>query len=80
MGNKTWRGEKWYEYAPEGVLENEEVTILWNVMIQYDREIKARKADIVVVNKNDSSCTIIDIAKPGDIRVSEKENEKIERY
>ena len=49
-------------------------------MIQYDREIKARKADIVVVNKNDSSCTIIDIAKPGDIRVSEKENEKIERY
>ena len=49
-------------------------------MIQYDREIKARKADIVVVNKNDSRCTIIDIAKPGDIRVSEKENEKIERY
>ena len=49
-------------------------------MIQCDREIKARKPDIVVVNKNERSCAIIDIAIPGDIRVSEKEKEKIERY
>ena len=48
-------------------------------MIQCDREIKARKPDIVVVNKNET-CAIIDIAIPGDIRVSEKEKEKIERY
>ena len=54
--------------------------ILWDVMIQCDREIKARKPDIVVVNKNERSCAIIDIAIPGDIRVSEKEKEKIERY
>ena len=74
------RSEKWYEHAPEGVVENEEVKILWDVMIQCDREIKARKPDIVVVNKNERSCAIIDIAIPGDIRVSEKEKEKIERY
>ena len=49
-------------------------------MIQCDREIKARKPDIVVVNKNERSCTIIDIATLGDIRVSKKEKEKIERY
>ena len=49
-------------------------------MTQYNREIKARKPDIVVVNKNKSSCTIIDIAMPGEIRVREKEQEKIERY
>ena len=54
--------------------------ILWDVMIQCDREIKARKPDIVVVNKNERSCAIIDIAIPGDMRVSEKEKEKIERY
>ena len=72
------RSEKWYEHAPEGV-ENKEVKILWDVMIQCDREIKARKPDIVVVNKNERSCAIIDIAIPGDIRVSEKEKEKIER-
>ena len=49
-------------------------------MIQCDREIKERKPDITVVNKNEKSCAIIDIAKPGDIRVSKKEKEKIERY
>ena len=32
------------------------------------------------MNKNERSCAIIDIAIPGDIRVSEKEKEKIERY
>ena len=74
------RSEKWYEHAPEGVVENEEVKILWDVMIQCDREIKARKPDIVVVNKNERSCAIIDIAISGDIRVSEKEKEKMERY
>ena len=45
-------------------------------MFQCDREIKATKPDIVVVNKNERSCAIIDIAIPGDIRVSEIEKEK----
>ena len=40
-------------------------------MIHRDREIKARKPDIVVVNKNERSCAIIDIAITGDIRVSD---------
>ena len=35
---------------------------------------------IVVVNKNEGSCAIIDTAIPGDIRVSEKGKEKITRY
>ena len=45
-------------------------------MIQCDRKIKARKPDIVAVNKNERSCAITDKAIPGDIRVSEKEKEK----
>ena len=49
-------------------------------MIQYDREIKARKPDIVVVNKNERLCAIIDIVVPWDIRLREKEKEKIEKY
>ena len=46
---------------------------LWDVMIQFDGEIMARKPDIVVVNKNERICAIIDIAIIGDITVSEKE-------
>ena len=49
-------------------------------MIQCDIEIKARQPDIALVNKNEKSCAIIDIAIPGDIRVSEKEQKKIEKY
>ena len=50
--NNLKRSEKWYEHAPKGVVENE-VKILWDVMIQCDREIKARKPDVIVVNKNE---------------------------
>ena len=49
-------------------------------MIQCDRDIKARKPDIVVVNKNERSCAIIDTPIPGDTRISEKEKGKNERY
>ena len=41
--------------------------ILWDVVIQYGREIKTRKLDIFVVNKSERSCAITDIAIPGDI-------------
>ena len=46
----------------------------------YDREIKARRPDIVVVNKNENSCDTIDIAISEDTRTSEKEKDKIGRY
>ena len=71
------KSEKWYEYDPEGVVENEEGKILWEVMIQCDTEIKAREPDKVLVNTNERSCVIIDIAIPGDLRVSEKEKDKL---
>ena len=48
-------------------------------MVECDRKIKPIKPDIVVVNKNERSCAIIDIAIPGDIRVTAKEKEKTER-
>ena len=49
-------------------------------MIQCDSAITVRKPDIIGVNKNERSCVIIDIAIPGDIRVSKNSKDKIERY
>ena len=46
--------------------------------IQCDHVIKARRPDIV--NKQERKCTIIDITVPADIRICEKENEKVEKY
>ena len=61
----------------ERLVENEEVKILWDVMIQCDREIKTRKPDIVLGNRNERKGAIIDIATPGDIRVIKKDKEKL---
>ena len=44
-------------------------------MVECDRKIKPIKPD-----KNERSCAIIDIAIPGDIRVTAKEKEKTERH
>ena len=62
--------------------------LLWDVNIQCDHVIEARRPDIVVVNKQERKVTIIDIAVP-DIAVTiidiavpayEKNNEKVEKY
>ena len=62
------------------MLETSDVKILWDFNIQTDNEIQARRPDIVVVNKKDRKCYIIDVAVPGDVRIAEKETEKIEKY
>ena len=49
-------------------------------MIQCEREIMTKKPDVVLVNKNDRRYAIIDLAVPGDIKVTENEKEKVERY
>ena len=73
-------GEKWYEHEPESVLENEDNEIFWDFSIQTDHVIEARGPDLVVVSKKERSCKIIDFAVAGDIRIEEKEKDKIENY
>ena len=72
-------GDKWYEYEPERVLENEDYKILWDFSVQTDHVIEARRPDLVVVDK-ERSCKVIDFAVPGDSRIEEKEKDKIEKY
>jgi len=54
--------------------------LLWDINIQCDNVIEARRPDIVVINKKEKLCTIIDISVPADERVWEKEREKVEKY
>ena len=62
------------------MLENETCKILWDVTIQTDHEIEARRPDLVIVQKREKSTKLIDFAVPFDSRVLMKENEKIEKY
>ena len=73
-------GDKWYEHEPESVLENEDYKILWDLSIQTDHVIEARTPDLVVVDKKEKSCKIIDFAVPGYSKIEEKETDKIENY
>ena len=73
-------GDKWYEHEAERVLENEDYKILWDFSIQTDHVIEARRPDLVVVDKKEIRCKIIDFAVPGDSRIEEKEKDKIEKY
>ena len=45
-------------------------------MIQCDKEIQARRSDIVVVDNAKREVRIVDIAVPGDVRVFEKNIER----
>ena len=79
--NKKFVGEeKWYNHKPESVYEDEKVKILWDFNINTDHVIQHRRPDIVVLDKKERACKIIDIACPGDGRVELKEKEKIKNY
>ena len=60
-------------------MENEDYTILWDFSIQTDHDIEAQRLNLVVVDKKERSCKIIDFAGPGDSRIEEKEKDKIEK-
>ena len=42
--------------------------------------IEARRQDLSVIDKKERKGIIIDIAVPADVRVGEKEREKVEKY
>jgi hypothetical protein len=46
---------------------------LWNQGIQTDREVLANRPDIIIKNKKDKTCLLIDVAKPSDKNAIQKE-------
>ena len=69
--------DKWHKHDPETISENSQVKILWDFTIQTDKRMLHNRPDIVVVTKSKGMCYIIDVACPGDSRISLKEEEKI---
>ena len=78
--NGLEHSEKWYEHAPEGAVENEEIKVLWDINIQCENLIEARRPDLIVIDKKEQKGIIIDIGVPADVRIEEKEKEKVEKY
>ena len=53
---------------------------MWDFSIQTDHVIEARRSDLVLVDKKERSCKMIDFAVPGDSRIEKKEKDKTEKY
>ena len=66
----------WYTHMPKLVYEEGDVTALWNKTVQTDREITANRPDIIIKNKKEKMCTLIDLTIPADRNVVQTEAEK----
>ena len=61
--------ERWYEHEHKTVLENDSATILWDMPIHTDRTIAVNRPDIVLKNKKDKTCLLIDMTVPLDTKI-----------
>lgn len=72
--------DKHYDHEPATVTENQTATILWDMPIQTDKEIKANRPDIVVKDKKERTCLLIDMSIPTERNTSLKTMEKLTKY
>jgi len=71
---------KLYDHKSNTVTQGRDVTILWDMLIHTDKEIKANRPDIIVKGKSKKLYTLIDMAAPSERNVAAKEFEKILEY
>ena len=50
------RKDKWYEHCPDGAIDNDKVKLIWDINIQCDNIIEARRPDLILVEKKTKSC------------------------
>ena len=67
-------------HNPASVQKNDTHKLLWDFDIQTDHLISARKPDLIIINKKERTCIIVDFAVPADYRIKLKECEKKDKY
>ena len=78
LGNENT--DKWHTHIPKPVCEDGNVTVLWDQAVYTDREIRVNRPDIIIKDKKEKTCTLIDMATPEDSNVVQKEWEKKLKY
>jgi len=78
LGNEIT--DKWYTQLPKPVYEKGDVTVLWNQAVHTEREVTANMPDIIIKNTKEKTYTLLDVAKPADRNVVQKEAEKKLQY
>jgi hypothetical protein len=62
------------------VYEKGDVTVFQNQAVHTDREVAANRPDIIIKNKKEKTCTMIDVAIPADRNVVRREAAKELKY
>ena len=70
----------WYADHPEPVTEGKDVSILWDFPVHTDRTIQANRPDIIVKDKKDNICLLIDMSVPSDKNVAAKVFKQLSKY
>jgi hypothetical protein len=65
---------------PMPVYEKGDVTVLWNQAVHTEREVTANRSEMIIKNKKEETCTLIDVAIRADRNVVQKEAEKKLKY
>ena len=65
---------------PKPVHKEGDVTVLWNEAVHTDREVTTNRPDIIIKNKKEKTCTLIDVAIPADRNAVQKEMENNLKY
>jgi len=65
---------------PKPVYKEGDVTVLWNQAVHTDKEVIANRPDIIIKNKKEKTCTLIDVAILADRNDVQKEAEKKSKY
>jgi hypothetical protein len=50
-----------------------DVTVLWNHAVNTEREVAANRPDVIIKNKNEKTCTLMDVAIAAERNVVQKE-------
>ena len=61
---------------PKPASEEGDVTVLWNQAVHTDREVTANRLDIIIINKKEKTCTLIDVAIPAERNVVQKKRKR----
>ena len=67
-------------HKPAPVLENNTHKLLWDFDKHRDHQISARRPGLIIINKKNRTCKIVDFAAPADHRIKLKEYEKKDKY
>ena len=59
-------------HMPKPVHEEQDVTLLRHEAVHTEREVTANRPDIIIKNKKEKTCTLIQVAIPADRNIVQK--------